>query len=67
MKDVIKTLAEAFSVNELTAMIRKMSDDPNISDDTVRMYASALCICWMGYDDGLYKILEELTSENSQG
>lgn len=59
MTTIITMLAEAFSINELTAILRRIAGDDSISDNTIRIYASALCLAWMDCDE-IEKAIEEL-------
>lgn len=51
MKEIIAMLAEAFSTNELTAILRDISNDKLVSDNTFRILSCALCLSWIDSED----------------
>lgn len=62
MYDVIKVLAESLSTQELTTIVRNICCNMDLSDNTVRIYASALALSWMDTND-VVKLAKELDSE----
>lgn len=42
--ELIDSLSKNFSINELTAMTRGFAKDPKISDDSFRLFCSALVL-----------------------
>lgn len=59
MYDTIKVLAGSLSTEELTIIIRSICCNADLSDNIVRIYASALALSWMDTND-IIKLAKEL-------
>ena len=61
MDDIIYTLAEGFSANDLTAMLKGVSEHSS-NDTAIRMVASALRLSWMNHNS-IKKIIDKMGEE----